>query len=186
MSNGLIRNRYPEILEDPEIIYMEHLVLDFYEDRIEKLAKYDFLPENNNNNYNVIIKTPRYFKYIENFDLSHIDHENTQFKTFNGRAPGFNNLLEEQEQAPEIDRRICAAFPSVPVIDFELQKIRHCSKKAIDGSRTFDVTKENIDKMFNYELFEYESYCEICTENIYERPRWQKEKILEKIGFRRN
>jgi len=46
MSNSLIRNRYPWVLEDPEIFYMEHLVLDFYEDRIEKLGKHDFLPEN--------------------------------------------------------------------------------------------------------------------------------------------
>lgn len=186
MSNGLIRSRYPEILEDPDVIYMEHLVLDFHENRIEKLAKHDFLSENDNNNYNVIIKTPSYYKYRENFDLTYIDHDNTQFKTFNGRAPGFDSLLETLEQAPEIDRRICAAFPSVPVIDFELQKIRHCSKKAINGSRTFEITKHNIDKMFNFELFNYESYCKRCTENIYQRPDWQEEAILEKIGFKRH
>lgn len=185
MSNGLVRNRYPQILKDPDVIYMEHLVLDFHEDRIEKLAKHDFLPENDDNNYNVVIKTPAYYKYRKKFDLSYIDHDNTQFKTFNGRAPGFDNLLEETKQAPEIDRRICAAFPSVPVIDFELQKIRHCSKKVINGSNTFEMTKENVDKMFNFELFNYESYCETCTESISKRPKWQEEKILEKIGFRR-
>lgn len=186
MSNGLIRNRYPWVLDDPSIIYMEHLVLDFHEDRIEKLSKHDFLPENGNNNFNAIIKTPGYFLYRDSHDLSKIDHANTQFKEFNGRAPGFEHLLNRPEQAPEVDRMICAAFPSVPVVDFELQKIRHCSKKVINGSRTFDVTKENIDKMFNFELFEYESYCETCTETISRRPKWQREQVLKKIGFIRN
>lgn len=186
MSNGLVRNRYPWLLEDPNVIYMEHLVLDFHEDRIEKLATHDFLPENKKNNYNVIIQTPAYFKYRENFDLSEIDHKNTQFKEFNGRAPGFNDLLESPKQAPEIDRRICAAFPSVPVIDFELRKIRHCSKKVINGSNTFEITKENIDKMFSFELFSFENYCKGCTEFIDKRPKWQEEAILEKIGFERH
>ena len=31
-----------QVLEDPEIIYIEHLILDFYEDRIEKLGNYDW------------------------------------------------------------------------------------------------------------------------------------------------
>jgi tRNA(Ile)-lysidine synthase TilS/MesJ len=48
----------------------------------------------------------------------------------------------------------------------KLQKIRHCSRKVINGSRQFDITKENVDKMMNYELFEFESYCKICTEEI--------------------
>lgn len=177
MSNSLIRNRYPWVLEDPDIFYMEHLVLDFHEDRIEKLGKHDFLPENDKNNYNLIIETPNYFKYRENFDLSEIDHANTEFKEFNGRSPTF----DRKEQAPEIDRRICAAFPLVPVIDFELQKIRHCSRKAINGSRTFDLTKENIDKMMNFDLFEFESYCKTCTEIIPRRPDWQRNLILEKL-----
>lgn len=186
MSNGLVRNRYPWLLEDPNVIYMEHLVLDFHEDKIEKLANHDFLPENKKNNYNVIIQTPAYFKYRENFDLSELDHKNTQFKEFNGRAPKFNDLLESPKQASEIDRRICAAFPSVPVIDFELKKIRHCSKKVINGSNTFEITKENIDKMFAFELFSFEKYCKGCMEFIDKRPKWQEEAILEKIGFERH
>ena len=162
LSNSFIRKRYPWILEDPDILYMEHLVLDFYEDRIEKLGNYDFFEENDKNNYNVVIMTPNYFKYRENHDLSIIDHKNTEFKHFNSRAPGW----EKEEQEPEIVRRVCAAFPSVPVIDFELRKIRHCSKKVIKGSRQFDITKENIDKMMNFELFEFEEYCRTCTETL--------------------
>lgn len=186
MSNGLIRNRYPWVLEDRDILYAEHLVLDFHEDHIEKLANHDFLPRNDFNNYNIIIKTPGYYQYRKNFDLSEIDHENTQLKRFNGRAPGFESLTGEPEKAPELERRICAAFPSVPVIDFELQRIRHCSKKVINGSKTFEMTKENIDKMFAYELFEFESYCEICTEKMPKKPQWQREQVLEKIGFVRD
>ena len=165
LSNSFVRKRYPHILEDPSIIYQEHLVLDFYEDKIEKLGNFNFFEENENNNYNVIIMTPNYFKYRINHDLSILDHTNTQFKQFNSRAPDYNFI----DQAPEFDRRICAAFPKVPVVDFELQKIRHCSKKVINGSRQFEVTKENIDKMMNFELFEFEEYCKKCTEHIEKR-----------------
>jgi len=178
LSNSLIRNSYPWVLEDSEIIYMEHLVLDFYEDRIEKLGKFDFLEENNKNNYNLIIKTPNYFKYKDNFDLTKIDHKNTEFKVYNSRSPEFKT----QEQAPELERRICAQFPLVPVIDFELQKIRHCSRKVINGSKQYEITKENIDKMMNFDLFKFEKYCETCMDVIPRRPDRQKQIILQKLG----
>jgi organic radical activating enzyme len=178
LSNSLVRKFYPHVLEDPEIIYLEHLVLDFHEDRIEKLGNYDFLPENDKNNYNLIIKTPNYFKYRENFDLSAIDHKNTEFKEYNSRSPTF----DFKEQSPEIERRICAKFPMVPVFDFEIQKIRHCSRKAINGSREFNVTKENVDKMFSFELFQFESYCKTCMDIIPPRPMQRRLTILEKIA----
>lgn len=177
LSNSLVRKFYPHVLEDPEIIYIEHLVLDFHEDRIEKLGNYEFFDKNDKNNYNLIIKTPNYFKYRENFDLSKIDHENTEFKEYNSRSP----IFDRTEQSPEIERRICARFPMVPVVDFELQKIRHCSRKAIDGSREFEVTKDNIDKMMRYELFQYEEYCKSCMDIIPKRPdHWTKE-VTEKL-----
>ena len=175
LSNSLIRKFYPHILEDPEIYYVEHLVFDFHEDKIEKLGNWPFLPDNELNNYNLIIKTPNYFKYRENFDLSEIDHKNTILKEYNARSPEY----DVKDQAPELNRRICAKFPSVPVIDFEIQKIRHCSKKVINGSRTFDVTKENIDKMMNFELFEYEEYCKRCTEFINPHVNYKVAKMLE-------
>lgn len=160
MSNSLIRKFYPHILDDPSVIYMEHLVLDFYENKIEKLGNYDFLPENDKNNYNLIIKTPNYFKYREKHDLTAIDHKNTEFKEYNSRSPTYDVHM----QTPELHRRLCAKFPLVPVFDFEIQRIRHCSKKAITGSREFEVTKENVDKMMNLTLFEFESYCKVCTD----------------------
>ena len=165
LSNSFVRKRYPNIIKDPSVLYFEHLVLDFHENKIEKLGNYNFFEENDLNNYNFIIMTPNYFKYRENHDLSILDHKNTKFKSFNSRAPDFINM----KQAPEFDRKMCAAFPKVPVVDFEIQKIRHCSKKVINGSRQFDVTKENIDKMMNYELFEFEDYCKKCTEHIDKR-----------------
>lgn len=171
LSNSFVRKRYPRVLEDPSILYMEHLVLDFHEDRIEKLGNYDFLDENDLENYNLIIKTPNYFKYRENFDLSEIDHKNTVFKAYNSRSPSYNFI----DQSPEMMRRVCAAFPSVPVIDFEIKKIRHCSKKVIDGSRQFDVTRENIHRMMEFDLFEFEEYCKKCVEII---PKWSEDRIL--------
>lgn len=178
LSNSLVRNRYPEILKDSEILYVEHLVLDFHEDRIEKLGPktYDFFPENDQNNYNLIIRTPGFEEYRNNHSLD-IFHNNTILKEYNSRSPSYDVI----EQAPELDRRICAAFPLVPVIDFEIKKIRHCSKKVINGSRQFDITRENIDRMMNFELFEYEDYCRNCTEVIPKRPPEQRLKILEVI-----
>lgn len=177
LSNSLVRKFYPQVLEDPEIIYLEHLVLDFHEDRIEKLGNYDFFDENDKNNYNLIIKTPNYFKYRENFDLSNIDHNNTEFKEYNSRSPVFDRT----EQSPELERRICARFPMVPVVDFEIKKIRHCSRKAINGSREFEITKENIDKMMRYELFQYEEYCKSCMDIIPQRPEHWTEAVMKKL-----
>ena len=182
LSNSLIRKFYPEVLEDPEIIYIEHLVLDFYEDRIEKLGNYDFFEENNLNNYNLIIETPGYFNYRDKHDLSYLKHKNTEFKEYNSRSPDFFKD-HKLEQAPEIDRRVCAKFPLVPVFDFEIKKIRHCSRKVINGSRQFDVTKENIDKMMNYQLFDYEKYCERCFDIIPKRPNAQRERIIEILNL---
>ena len=175
LSNSFVRKRYPHILNSPDIFYIEHLVLDFHEDKIEKLGSYDFFEENDKNNYNLIIQTPNYFKYRENFDLSIIDHKNTMLKEYNSRSPTYDVI----EQAPEFDRRMCAAFPKVPVVDFEIQKIRHCSKKVINGSRQFDITKSNIQKMMNFELFEFEDYCRNCCEKIDKRSEEQILKIME-------
>ena len=161
LSNSLVRRKHPWVLEDPDIYYFEHLVLDFHEDRIEKLGGFDFFEENDLNNYNTIIQTPSYFKYIKNFDLN-INHANTITKRYNSRSPEY----DVEKQSPLRDRQICAKFPSVPVVDFELQKIRHCSKKVIDGSRQYEVTRENVQKMMNFELFEFENYCAVCTEQL--------------------
>tara|TARA_B100000212_G_scaffold92549_2_gene67949 strand:+ start:9287 stop:10132 length:846 start_codon:yes stop_codon:yes gene_type:complete len=182
LSNSLVRKFYPHILEDPEIIYIEHLVLDFYEDRIEKLGNWPFLPLNDKNNYNLIIETPGYFKYRDRFDLTEIDHENTEFKEYNSRSPDFHSD-HDIIQAPEIERRICAKFPQVPVFDFEIQKIRHCSRKAINGSREFDITVENIQKMMEYKLFDFEKYCTTCMDIIPPRPEARRLEILEKIAL---
>lgn len=177
LSNSLIRKFYPWILEDPDIIYIEHLVLDFYEDKIEKLGNYDFFKENDKNNYNLIIETPNYFRYKETHDISFLKHKNTQFKEYNSRSPTYKIT----KQSPEVDRMICAKFPLVPVFDFEIQKIRHCSRKVINGSRQFEVTKENVDKMMTFKLFEFEEYCEKCYDIIPERPENQKLKIIKII-----
>jgi len=160
LSNSFVRKRYPEILEDPSIYYIEHLVLDFTDNGIEKLGNYDFLEKNDNNNYNLIIETPNYELYKSKYELD-IYHENTILKNYNSRSPFYNI----RSKSPEIDRKLCAKFPKVPVIDFENQNIRHCSKKTLI-SRTFECSQENIDKMMNFELFEYEDYCKSCNENI--------------------
>jgi len=165
LSNSFVRKRYPHILEDPNILYVEHNILDWYENEVKKLGNFDYVPENNMNNYNVVVKTPNYFKYKDNHPevVEKLDHNNTMWKAFNGRSPEFTDVI----QAAEIDRKMCAAFPMVPVIDFEKRHIVHCSKKFANNtelSKTFDLTQENVDKMMNFRLFKYESYCKTCTE----------------------
>lgn len=174
LSNSLVRKRYPWILEDPDVYYFEHLILDVFEDEVKKLGlkRYDFFNENELNNYNVIIETPGHIRWGSKHGLDKLKHKNTQFKEYNSRSPSYEPKWQEEE----FKRRMCAAFPSVPVIDFEMMKIRHCSKKVINGSRTFDITKENIQSMLNYELFEFEDYCKKCMEPISQRP---KEQILD-------
>ena len=166
LSNSFVRKKYPHILEDPEILYVEHNILDWYEHEVTKLGNYgDFVPENNLNNYNVVVKTPNYFKYRHKYPeiVKKLDHKNTMWKAFNGRSAEFTDII----QADEIDRKMCAAFPMVPVIDFEKRHIVHCSKKFANNtelSKTFELTQENIDKMMNFQLFKYENYCKTCTE----------------------
>jgi organic radical activating enzyme len=169
LSNSFIRKRYPHVLEDPEILYIEHSTLDFYEDRIEKLGNFPWLPENNLNNYNLVVKTPNYFEYKDNFpeDMKAINHKNTMFKSFNGRTPNKDDVTKVHTQADEIDRKMCAAFPMVPVINFETRKLVHCSKKFANNlihSKEFEITQDNIDKMMNFRLFKYENYCKNCME----------------------
>ena len=58
-------------------------------------------------------------------------------------------------------------YSDFKLLDFEKKKIIHCSKKFANNtelSRMFELTKENIDKMMNFQLFKYESYCKTCTE----------------------
>ena len=175
LSNSFVRKRYPHILKDPDILYVEHNILDFYEDGIkklgnlDKLAPYGFIQPNEYNNYNLCVKTPNYFKYKDKFpeEMKMLNHKNTMWKSFNGRTPNKDDVLAVHTQAAEIDRKMCAAFPMVPVIDFEKRHIVHCSKKFANNpivSRNFEITQENIDKMMNFRLFKYENYCKTCME----------------------
>ena len=175
LSNSFVRKRYPHILKDPDILYVEHNILDFYEDEIKKLGNldrlepYGFIQPNELNNYNLCVKTPNYFKYKDNYpeEMKMLDHKNTMWKSFNGRTPNKDDVTAVHEQAAEIDRKMCAAFPMVPVINFETRKLVHCSKKFANNalhSKTFDITQENIDKMMNFRLFKYENYCKTCME----------------------
>jgi len=175
LSNSFVRKRYPHILKDPDILYIEHNILDFYEDGIKKLGNldklepYGFIQPNDYNNYNLCVKTPNYFKYKDKFpeEMIKLNHKNTMWKSFNGRTPNKDDVTAVHEQAAEIDRKMCAAFPMVPVINFETRKLVHCSKKFANNaihSKTFDITQENIDKMMNFRLFKYENYCKTCME----------------------
>ena len=175
LSNSFVRKRYPHILKDPDILYVEHNILDFYEDGIKKLGNldrlepYGFIQPNDYNNYNLCVKTPNYFKYKDKFpeEMIKLNHKNTMWKSFNGRTPNKDDVTAVHEQAAEIDRKMCAAFPMVPVINFETRKLVHCIKKFANNaihSKTFDITQDNIDKMMNFRLFKYENYCKTCME----------------------
>ena len=186
LSNSFVRKRYPWILEDKEILYVEHNILDWYEHEVTKLGNYgDFVPENDMNNYNVVVKTPNYFKYRHKYPeiVKKLDHKNTMWKAFNGRSAEFTDII----QADEIDRKMCAAFPMVPVIDFEKRHIVHCSKKFANNtelSKTFELTQENIDKMMNFQLFKYENYCKTCTEWVQPKGHFPMRKYAKVLNER--
>ena len=182
LSNSFIRKRYPHILEDKDILYVEHNILDFYENEVKMLGNFDFVPENDMNNYNVVVKTPNYFKYKDNHKevIEKLNHKNTMWKAFNGRSKEFTDVI----QADEIDRKMCAAFPMVPVIDFEKKHIVHCSKKFANNkelSKTFELTQENVDKMMTFKLFKYEKYCETCTEFVQPKGHFPMRKYAKVI-----
>ena len=186
LSNSFVRKRYPWILEDKDILYVEHNILDWYEHEVTKLGNYgDFVPENDMNNYNVVVKTPNYFKYRHKYPeiVKKLDHRNTMWKAFNGRSAEFTDII----QADEIDRKMCAAFPMVPVIDFEKRHIVHCSKKFANNtelSKTFELTQENIDKMMNFQLFKYENYCKTCTEWVQPKGHFPMRKYAKVLNER--
>ena len=186
LSNSFVRKRYPWILEDKDILYVEHNILDWYDHEVTKLGNYgDFVPENNMNNYNVVVKTPNYFKYRHKYPeiVKKLDHRNTMWKAFNGRSAEFTDII----QADEIDRKMCAAFPMVPVIDFEKRHIVHCSKKFANNtelSKTFELTQENIDKMMNFQLFKYENYCKTCTEWVQPKGHFPMRKYAKVLNER--
>ena len=186
LSNSFVRKRYPWILEDKDILYVEHNILDWYEHEVTKLGNYgDFVPENDMNNYNVVVKTPNYFKYRHKYPeiVKKLEHKNTMWKAFNGRSAEFTDII----QADEIDRKMCAAFPMVPVIDFEKRHIVHCSKKFANNtelSKTFDLTQENIDKMMNFQLFKYENYCKTCTEWVQPKGHFPMRKYAKVLNER--
>ena len=182
LSNSFIRKRYPHILEDKDILYVEHNILDFYENEVKMLGNFDFVPENDFNNYNVVVRTPNYYKYKDNHPkvLEKLNHKNTMWKAFNGRSKEFTDVI----QADEIDRKMCAAFPMVPVIDFEKKHIVHCSKKFANNkelSKTFELTQENVDKMMTFKLFKYEKYCETCTEFVQPKGHFPMRKYAKVI-----
>ena len=184
LSNSFVRKRYPHILEDPDILYVEHNILDWYDHEVTKLGNYgDFVPENNMNNYNVVVRTPNYYKYRHKYPeiVKKLEHKNTMWKAFNGRSKEFTDII----QADEIDRKMCAAFPMVPVIDFEKRHIVHCSKKFANNtelSKTFELTQENIDKMMNFQLFKYENYCKTCTEWVQPKGHFPMRKYAEVLN----
>ena len=108
------------------------------------------------------------YKHLYPKEMKQLDNKNTLWKEFNGRAPDFAEI-QLNTQAAEIDRKMCAAFPMVPVINFENQNIVHCSKKFANNaitSKEFEITQENVDKMMNFRLFKYENYCVTCTEYV--------------------
>ena len=96
LSNSFIRKRYPHILEDKDILYVEHNILDWYENEVKKISNFDYVPENDMNNYNVVVRTPNYFKYKDNHKdvLEKLNHKNTMWKEFNGRSKEFTDVLQ--------------------------------------------------------------------------------------------
>jgi len=63
---------------------LKHNILDWYEDEVKKLGNFDYVPENDFNNYNVVLRTPNYFKYKDKYPeiIKKLDHKNTNVEGF--------------------------------------------------------------------------------------------------------
>ena len=91
--------------------------------------------------------------------LSYLKHKNTEFKEYNSRSLDYGDSTVVP--SIELERRICAKFPLVPVIDFELQKLDIAVEKLLTVPDNLITPKENIDKMMNFDLFQPKTIAEV-------------------------
>ena len=99
LSNSFVRKRYPHILEDKDILYVEHNILDWYEHEVTKLGNFDYIPENDLNNYNVVVRTPNFFKYKDKYPECNEEVRPQEYyvEGFNGRSPEFTDIVQHQK-----------------------------------------------------------------------------------------
>jgi len=175
-SNSLVRKNYPEILDDRSIKYVEHLFYMVKDSTILKLGDFNFLKENDKNNYNTVVMTNNFLSNFFKIDISELKHNNTIWKAVNTRGNDkskvFNKKeiytslgIEEKKELTDKFKYLCSINTPNPVINFETKQIEHCSKYPTQ-SKTIDCTSKNIKKLLNSSLFETEmpEYCKNCVD----------------------
>jgi len=190
MSNGLVRKKFPEIIQDPNILYCEHL----FENSTKKFYNLEPFSENNLNNYNVIVTTEDVIDNIDNF--KNLIHKNTWLKMVNFKGSNhqkgskFINFYKEIKDKTYInlnlklfninekDRKFCSINPPTPFINIQERTIGHCAK-ILNLSKTVSFTEENFEKLKKSELFGFEDYCSVCDDVNFDN------RIINKIKSRK-
>lgn len=176
MSNGLVRKKFPEIINNSNIIYCEHL----FETPFKKFYNLEPFSENSSQNINVVVVTEEVIDNFEKFE--HLVHKNTWFKMVNFKggsiekdAKKFIDFYKSIEgktyidinydlfNIMEKDLEMCALNPPTPFISLQDKKIGHCAK-ILNESKFTDYTEENFIKLQRCELFSYETYCQKCDD----------------------
>jgi len=171
MSNGLVRLRYPELIEDPDIMYFEHLYLNSK----KKFYDLDVLQENNLQNVNVVVLTD---DIMDNLDISKLNHKCTWFKVLNLKSKTESLNIEKTKEFLKDkntynkhnfgmisnNKKLCAMNPPTPFINTEDKTIGHCAK-IMDDSLTVPYNINSFKKLLKSELFtEYPNYCDRCND----------------------
>ena len=187
-SNGTVRYKKLDFINYKNVFYQEHLILDIDGRRINKFLDMDFDPaykyviiltskttESLLNNYDYFKKMGLfnnnfYFKILVNKTISCESYIN-KVKTLidkitedTGRSLSFARDVVSRIQNNKTNsqlKKICASFPYNVYVDFESNKIGHCTM-VTSKTTTYPLTKENIDRNLKGVLFCEDEACHNC------------------------
>jgi len=197
-SNSTVRVKYPQYINDSAIRYIEHMFYMISNNRILKLGDIEFLPENQKNNYNVVILTDNFIMNYDKIDLEPLLHKNTIWKMVNNRSTfvsftkdylyryeNFLSMLKSHNLQVDntlwdiknltLETRVaCSLAPPSPVINLEENTIHHCSKQPLKTLKK-EVSETNLDKLVKHKLFtEVPDYCMTCVDpSFYNREQFR-------------
>jgi len=178
MSNGLVRLNYPDIVNDPDVLYFEHLL----EYPGKKFYDLEYFNENDKNNVTVFVVTE---EFIDNFNYP--INKNIWYKMVNIKSP--RNEISNIDKFKDFYSRIkdktytnftiqpifeslrvqCSINPPTPFINIETKQIGHCAK-ILNESLLKEYSKDNLIKLLQSTLFsETPKYCLRCDDIAYNR-----------------
>jgi organic radical activating enzyme len=187
-SNGYIRYKNFDFINEDRVFYQEHLILDIKDKKINKFYDMDFdskykyviiLAENTTKsllyNYDYykkigLFNNNFYFKMLVNKTIDCYNYINLVEELLNkisldtGRSFDFAKTVIERVKNNNHDlklKRSCIAFPYNMFIDFETNQIGHCTM-VTSKTKTYPLTKQNIERNLKGLLFTEDEACKNC------------------------